>query len=202
MGRSTKACAMVGVVLAIVGAVAPSRAAHHLWSISQVYSNASGSVQFVQLHCPEAGENSIGPFGVSSHSKSFSFVNNLPPNSTANSWILIATPGFAGLPGAIAPDYVLPSGNFFSTGGDTLNYASGTDSWTFGMVPTDGVHSLMRDGTTPQNSLMNFTGGTGSLTLQSSAAAPALPRAGIAVVVGALLLAGSGLLKKRVTPAA
>src|SRR5580692_3348881 len=130
------------LVASIAMTVSPSQAAHHLWRFSQVFSNASGTTQFIQLGCPDAGENNIGAFGISSSSKSLSFATNLPSApSTAN---------FGSLPGVVVPDYVLPSGNFFSAGGDTLTYASSVDSWTFGAVPTDGVHSLMRSGTTAQ----------------------------------------------------
>jgi hypothetical protein len=189
------------LVASIAMTVSPSQAAHHLWRFSQVFSNASGTTQFIQLGCPDAGENNIGAFGISSSSKSLSFATNLPSaTSTANAWVLIATSNFGSLPGGVVPDYVLPSGNFFSTGGDTLTYASSVDSWTFGAVPTDGVHSLMRNGTTPQNAPINFSGATGSVNL--STATPALPSIAIVVLVGAMLLAGSGLLRKRTTPAA
>jgi hypothetical protein len=188
---------LAAVVFAIVTTVSPSQAAHHLWRFAQVFSNASGSTQFIQLQCSDAGENSIGTFGITSNGHPFSFATDLPSGtSTANSWVLVATSNFRSLPGAVMPDYILPVSNFFSTGGDTLTYAGGADTWTFGTVPTDGVHSLMRNGTTPQNALTNFAGMTGSVNL--STPTPALPSTAIAVLVGAILLAGSGLLRKRV----
>ena len=200
MRTRTRSTILATLVASIAMTVSPSQAAHHLWRFSQVFSNASGSTQFIQLGCPDAGEGSIGPFTVTSSSKSFSFATNLPSTATANTWVLIATSNFGGLPGGVAPDYVLPSTNFFSTGGDTLTYASGVDTWTFGAVPTDGVHSLMRSGTTAQNAPINFAGQTGSVDLAT--ATPALPSAAIVVLVGGMLLAGSGLLRKRATPAA
>jgi hypothetical protein len=200
MRRSIKSCILTALVASVVVTAAPSQGAHHLWTFSQVFSNASGSTQFVQMHCTDAGENTIGPFGFTSGSKPFSFATSLPSaTSTANAWVLIGTSNIAGLPGGIAPDYTLPA-NFFSTGGDTLNYATGTDTWTFGTVPTDGVHSLMRNGTTAQNALINFAGMTGSINVATPA--PALPSTAVAVLVGALLLASSGLLRKREKPAA
>ena len=187
------------VVASIAMTVSPSQAAHHLWTFSQVFSNASGSTQFIQLGCPASGENNIGAFSITSNSNSLNFLTNLSSaTSTANAWVLIATSNFGSLPGGVAPDYVLPS-NFFSTGGDTLKYAGTVDTWTFGAVPTDGVHSLMRNGTTPQNAPINFEGQTGSVDLAT--ATPALPSTAIFVLVGGMLLAGSGLLRKRTTPA-
>jgi hypothetical protein len=202
MLRWVRGASLVAVAVSIVATTSPTQAAHHLWKFAQVFSNASGSVQFIQLQCPEAGENSIGAFGITSNGgHPFSFATDLPSgSSTANSWVLVATSNFASQPGAIMPDYILPVSNFFSTGGDTLTYANGADTWTFGTVPTDGVHSLMRSGATATNALTNFVGKTGSVNLASPM--PAVPRIAIAVLVGAMLLAGSGLLRRaRSTPA-
>jgi serralysin len=170
-----------------------SHAGHHLWKFSQLFSNAAGSVQFMQLFTTDSGEPGVGPFTITTGSNTFNFVNNLPTSATANTWILIATSNFAGLKGGVTPDYVIPA-SFFSTGGGTLNYA-GVDSWSYGAVPTDGVHSLMRDGSTPVNAPTNFAGQTGSVSLATSV--PAIPTLGIALLIGALLLAGSGLLRRR-----
>ena len=188
--RSTLVALLVAFIVAIPS---PARAGHHLWRLTQAFSNASGSVQFLQLFVAEDGEAGVGPFTVTASGHTFNFVTNLPTTSTANTWILIATSGFGSLPGGVTPDYIIP-GNFFATGGGTINYA-GVDAWTYGVVPTDGVHSLMRDGTTPVNSPKNFAGQSGTVNLATGV--PALPTTGIVVLVGALLLAGSGLLRKR-----
>ena len=186
----------LGILLTLAGLVlAPAaQAAHHLWKITEAFSNSSGTVQFVELACPSSGENSLGPFTVTSNTHTFNFVTNLPPNSTANTWVLLATSGFQALPGGVIPDYTIPA-NFFNTGGGTLNYASGVDIWNYGAVPTDGVHSLLRDGSTPVNSPTNFAGNSGSVNL--AAPVPALQTWGLLVLVGAMLFAASGLWKRR-----
>src|SRR6185436_1825099 len=92
----------------------------------------------------------------------FNFVTNLPSNATANTHILVATSGFGALAGGVTPDYVIPA-NFFATG--------------YGTVPTDGVHSLLQNGSTEVNSPTNFAGNAGSVNL--AAAVPMLPRWGI-----------------------
>ncbi len=183
-------------LIALVGSLllpSTSHAGHHLWKFTQLYSNAGGSVQFMQLFTSDSGEPGVGPFTITSGGNTFNFVTNLPSSATANTWILIATSNFAGLKGGVTPDYVIPAG-FLATGGGTLNYA-GVDSWSYGAVPTDGVHSLMRDGTTGVNAAINFAGQAGSVSLATSV--PALPTVGIGLLVGALLLAGSGLLRRR-----
>jgi hypothetical protein len=187
-------------VFALVGLLfvpSTSEAAHHLWRFTQLFSNADGSVQFLEMFTNDSAETSLGSFSITfAGGQTFNFVTNLAAVSPSRSsnWLLIATQGFQSLHGGVTPDYVLPA-NFFSTGGGTLNYAGTTDSWTFGTVPTDGVHSLMRDGTTPYNSPINFAAQSGLVNLTNPV--PALPSFAIAALVGALLLAGSGLLRRR-----
>jgi hypothetical protein len=189
---------VAAVVAVVLAAPAPAHASHHLWHFSQLYSNASGSVQFIQMLVdPEDGEDQIATVAITGGSQPFTFSANLSKTTTTvNKWILIATPGFASLPGGVTPDFTIPA-NFLSTGGGTLHYGGG-DTWTYGTLPTDGVNALHKSGatvTTSANTPENFNLQSGSVTL--TAAVPALPAAGIAVLVGALLLAGSGLLRRR-----
>jgi len=186
------------VVALVLGAASPAHAAHHLWRFSQLFSNASGSVQFIQLTVGEDGEQSVGSFGVTSGTNTFNFVTNLPSSTTSiNKWILIATSNFGSLAGGVTPDYIIPA-NFFATGGGTLNYASGTDVWNYGTVPTDGVNALHKSGatvTTSTNSPANFNLQSGAVNL-STTPVPTAPATWIAVLLGAFLLAGSGLLRR------
>jgi len=186
------------VVLAtVIGLVAgtSAQAGHHLWDFTEIFSNASGQVQFVELFTAEDNEQGVGPFTVTAGSNTFNFVTNLSTATTANTWILIATSGFGSLPGGVTPDYIIP-GNFFPTGGGTLNYASGTDVWSYGAVPTNGVLSLQRNGSTATNSPTNFTGQSGSVNL-APPAAPILGSWGVALLVGSILLVASGVLRRR-----
>lgn len=186
----------LALLITIVGLIAATsaHAAHHLWNFSEMFSNASGSVQFVELFCTDNNEQGVGPFTITSNAHTFNFVTNLPNSNTGNTYILVATSNFASLPGAVPPDYILPA-NFFATGGGALNYASGVQVWNYGTVPTDGVHSLLRNGSTATNSPTNFGGQSGSVNLATTV--PMLPRWGLVLLVGALLLAGSGLLTRR-----
>jgi hypothetical protein len=182
----------------IVAAPSPALAGHHLWKFSQLFSNASGTVQFIQLVVNEDNEQGVGPFTITAGANTFTFGTNLPLSTTfTHKWILIATSNFAGLPGGVTPDYIIPA-NFFPTGGGTLGYASGVDTWTYGAVPINGVSALFKSGatvTTGTNAPANFNLQTGSVNL--AAVVPALPGVAIALLVGALLVAGSGLLRRR-----
>ena len=126
-------------------------AAFHLWQITEFYSNADGTVQFIEL------TETTGGFGgqqfLSGHTltstnggpvNSFTFPANLP-GDTANKKMLIGTTGFAAL-GVVTPDYTVPNNFFFSSGG-TINFAEGFDVWNHPAAPTPPL-SLNRDGST------------------------------------------------------
>lgn len=152
-----------------------ARATFHLWKIDEVYSNASGTVQFIEFLQPTFSfddERFLGGQTLidSTLGHSFTFPSNLPSQPAANSHFLVATPGYAALTGVPAPDYVLPANDFFSTSGDTLTYASGVDALTFtgSEFPTDGITSLNRaygatTFTNGRNSPTDFAGQTGSV---------------------------------------
>ena len=142
-------------------------------------------------------EPNVGAHTLNANGKVFNFVTNL--THPAN-WLLVATSNFASLPGGVAPDYVIPAG-FIATGGGSISYAEGLDAWTYGTVPTDGVHALMRDGSTAVNSPINTLNQAGSVNA-AAASVPALTTVGLMALVGLLLLVGSGLLKRAKTRAA
>jgi hypothetical protein len=186
------------VLLALAGliplvATTPAQAGHHLWDVTEIFSDASGTVQFIELFTAEDNEQGVGPFTITASGNTFNFVTNLSTAATANTWILVATGNVASLPGGVTPDYILPA-NFFNTGGGTINYA-GVDIWNYGAVPTDGVHSLARNGSTPVNSPTNFAGDAGEIELNANV--PAVQTWGFVLLVGCVLLAASGLLRNR-----
>jgi hypothetical protein len=180
----------------------PAHASHHLWKFSQLFSNASGSVQYVQLQVGEDGEDQVGGFAVTSGTNTFTFPGPLGNSQTSvHKWILLGTANLATLPGGVTPDFIIPA-NFFPVGGGTLTYANPPvgDTWTYGAVPVDGHTALFKSGatvTTGANAPANFNLNTGSLALSTSV--PAASKPWIAVLVGALLLAASGLLRARKT---
>ena len=155
----------------------PASATYHTYQIDEIYSNADGTIQYVVLHEAAGmnGQNLLGGHGLLSTSAgataTYVFPGNLPggscsyyectPAATAGSHVLIATHSFVSL-GITTPDFVIPDG-FLSTGGGTLSYA-GVDQWTYGMLPTDGMNALFRDGSVRTNAATNFNGVTVSVT--------------------------------------
>ncbi|HKY34310.1 MAG TPA: hypothetical protein VJN18_00090 [Polyangiaceae bacterium] len=153
-----------------------AEAAFHEWDIAEVYSNADGSVQYIELFTSMNGQHVLATHTLTAtwtggNTSTFTFPTN-SPTGTTNKRLLIATPGFAKLPGAIAPDFTLPCGPFFDPGATsiTLNFA-GFDSVTFAgsALPVNGDDSLNDTGAaslvsaaaTPEN----FAGTDGTLNL-------------------------------------
>lgn len=172
------AAAMVGAALALPSAASAS---FHLWQIDEVYSNADGSVQFIEFNDQSNFEDHLTfSGGLTSTAHSYTFTSDLPSTSTANTHFLVGTAGYAALSGVPAPDYTVPN-QFFSTAGDTLtlvNSVDGTITFTGAQLPTDGIDSLNRvygsstnsGFTTAVNSPTNFAGETGTVPEPASVA--------------------------------
>jgi len=152
-------------------------ATYHTFEITEIYSNADGTIQFVQLR-EYAGLN--GQELLTGHvlsvtrgatTKTFVFPNNLPSTATAGRYLLIATQGYVDAAATYAefaaarPDYVIPN-QFIPTDGGTINYA-GTDQVSFGPLPTDGRLALYTPSSgasfVATNDARNFAGGVTSV---------------------------------------
>jgi len=155
------------LLAAALAATAP--AARAAFQIEELYSNADGTVQYLVLH-ETAGSNGLQALHLmaltSNHSgtnKTYLFTNDLPSAQTANTRVLIATPGFAAL-GIVVPDYVVPD-QFFATDAATLTFA-GTDQLAYASLPTDGINALARSGAPTPNAATNFAGASASVIPQ------------------------------------
>jgi hypothetical protein len=149
-----------------------ANASFHLWEVDEVYSNADGSVQFIEFFNVSNFENFMtNSGGLASNANSYTFTTNLSSTSTANTHFLMGTAGYAAISGVPAPDYTLPN-QFFSVSGDTItlvNSVNGTLTFTGAQLPTDGIQSLNRiyggstnsGFTSAVNSPTNFAGVTG-----------------------------------------
>jgi len=168
----------------------------HTWDVNEVFSNADGTVQFVELWEANGtpGEVGVGNGSMSSNSTSFAIGNGAVAPPTTNKFYLIATPAFAALPGAPVPDKTIPAGSipFFNTSGDTVAFV-GVDSWTFGAVPTNGTQSLDRLTGVGTNTPTNYAGATGTVDASGGGGpnVPLLP--GPMIAFATLLVMGVGV---------
>ncbi len=166
----------LAMLLAVSGG---AQASFHLWHITQVYSNADGTVQFIVVTANAGGQQFLAGHTVTSSQgttvRSYTFPADLPGDtsttadggyygggSTSYKSFLIGTQGFAAL-GVVKPDYVVPNGFLFTSNG-ALNYAEGSATMSYASLPTDGRLAIIPGGTTIVNSPKNFTDNTGTVT--------------------------------------
>ncbi len=162
----------IGVLLssAVLAALAvPAQASFHLWKINEVYSNADGSVQFVEMVDASSGENFVGGHILHSHNPSnsavratFTVPSNLPLGAeTAGKSLLFATAGFAAVAG-VTPDFTLPDA-FMNPLGGSVDW-TGVDSFTFGAFSADTSKATQRNGAIATATPKNFAGVVGALS--------------------------------------
>jgi hypothetical protein len=164
---------------AVCAGAASAEAAFHQWAIKEVFTNADGSVQFVEFFTTAPGEGFLNTHNIVITSdgvaKTATFNHDLS-GSTANKHFLLATSGFGSIPGGVTPDYTATSGNLFNPNAAniTFDFAHGFDILQVmgSQIPKDGVNSLHDADTTylgpdvlstGPNSPTNFAGATGNL---------------------------------------
>jgi len=157
--------------LALLLAPTSAKAFFHLWDIVEVYSNADGSVQYIEFFTNANFEEQATGQTLQSNARTFTFPSDLPTTATANHRFLVATPAYAARCPAALPDYTVAAAQvpFHSLVADTLTFPAGPDtfSWSSGALPTNGYHALHEDfgnGTINRrieaNSPTNFAGQT------------------------------------------
>jgi len=176
-GNSFRKTVIVSASL-IALASSPARASFHLWAFNELFSNADGTVQFIELFTAAvgqqfaSGETFRATQGAQVHD--YVFPSNTPA-PTNNHHLLLATAGFAALPGAPAPDFIMPDGFLFTPNGSLQNMAILGPTITYASLPTDGITSLAGDGvTTGVNSPTNYAGDTGQIDVSATVASPFL----------------------------
>lgn len=143
----------------------------HTWRINEIYSNADGSIQFIEIKesCGGAGEVNLGGHQLKSNGNSIN-LSSIAPGTSANKHILAGTANLTTY-GGPTPDYIIPA-NFFSLTGDLIQITGVSScSVASGSVPTNGTDSLNRPvgcsmgcpTSVAGNSPTNFAGGTGSV---------------------------------------
>lgn len=143
-----------------------AQASFHTFVINEIFSNADGTIQFIELReaFGASGQNFLGGHNLTSSSgadqKTFTFNVDLPSSATAGKFVLIGTNGFAAL-GLVTPDYVVPDGFLFRPSG-SVNFA-GVDAVSYTQLPADGTTSINRNGVQQTNSPRNFAGLTATI---------------------------------------
>lgn len=140
----------------------PVHGAVHLWSLNEIYSNNTGTLQFIELRDTSGGQNFVGlqqiqvTNGVSTNT--FTIPNVTLPGSTFNHNLLFGTAGIQAA-GGPAPDFIIPT-SFLFTGGGTITFF-GQNSGPYTALPLDGILSRTWTGGNASNTPTNFSGQSG-----------------------------------------
>jgi hypothetical protein len=155
--------------VAAVVATQPAQAAFHLWNIREVYSNASGTLQYIEFFTGFSSQQFTGgqqvtiSSGGQTHTLTLS--TNLP-GDTLNHAFLLGTAGLHAA-GGPTPDYIIPDGFVFSAGG-TISFF-GANGGAYTALPTDGVLSRTWADGNANNTPQNFAGQTGFVSVPEPA---------------------------------
>src|SRR5438045_4074945 len=101
----------------LFAAAAPAKAAFHFWNIQEVYTNSSGSLQFIEFTALAGGQQSVINQQIfctnlsNTQTNTFTITANLPGDSAGHTF-LIGTAGIHAA-GGPTPDYATLPSNFF-----------------------------------------------------------------------------------------
>jgi hypothetical protein len=150
-----------------LAASSPAWASFHLWQMNEVYSNADGSIQFLELTALAGGQQFLSGHTITTRvsatttgTKVYVFNRDLP-GDTAGRKMLIGTQAFANL-GVATPDFIVPP-QFFPPFGGTIDFAEGSDVWPYPYAYSCNGTSWARDGTNAPSTPTNFTGESGTV---------------------------------------
>lgn len=163
MARGLARVCAVGLAAAMITSLA--QAAFHAWTIREIYTDASGTLQFIELFTSSSGQtvvNSQAINVINGVTHTFTLPNSSLAGNTANRALLFGTAGLQAA-GGPAPDYIIPD-NFLFLGGGTINFF-GANSGPYTALPTDGDLSRTWTGGNAVNSPQNYAGTVGHVVV-------------------------------------
>jgi hypothetical protein len=169
--RNKKTVICVALFLALSTRLA--FAEFHFWTINEVFSDADGTVQFIELTTTVDGQNALNGHSLVSidtnqNQKTLNFLTDLS-GTTSNRSVLIATEEFTTLTG-LSADYIIES-NFIPISGGSLNFGEGTSLFDFTqpMLPLNGEQSIDGNAQPQTATPTNFSGLSAMLAVDSYA---------------------------------
>lgn len=164
---------VLSVGLAISGlSAAPASATFHFWDIEEVFSNADGTIQFIELFTNVNGQEVLFNHSITVSDDmgviaAFPFLVNSPA-PTGGHHLLIGTQALSDLPGGVTPDYIIDANFIDVINALTINFA-GVDTISLDGLPLDGVNSLDDMGGIGEATPTNYAGEMGTVPEPSAA---------------------------------
>ncbi|CAN5392343.1 hypothetical protein BH11PLA2_BH11PLA2_23460 [soil metagenome] len=153
--------------LVLIAMTSPAQAAFHLWGISEVYTNSTGSLQFIEFSTGFSSQQFVSGqiihFRNAANTADVSTLT-LPsdlPSDTLNKRFLVGTSGLQAAAG-VTPDFIMPNGSLILPSAAISFF--GTNSGTY-TLPTDGNLSRIWQSGTQVNNPTNFAGVTGHVVV-------------------------------------
>ena len=172
--RSKMPRPLVRLAALLMSALVVSNSAHaafHLWTIREIYSNSSGTLQFIEFFTASSSQQFVGgqQVQVSNIGASQTHTFTIPTSFAGDSGNHAFLMGTAGLQaaGGPAPDFIMPDGFLFTAGG-SINFF-GANSGPYTAMPTDGILSRTWTGGNAPNTPQNFAGQIGFIPEPSTA---------------------------------
>jgi len=153
------------ILVTMIFAPTDIEASFHFWDINEIYSNADGKRQFVELVTSSDGQQFLIGHTISANSdgviKIYTWTDN-SPSPTSNTKILLATASLAATPGFPTPNFIIPD-NFIVPTAETIiiNFGESSDVVIInGGLPIDGLNSVNDGGTAQIATPTNYAGET------------------------------------------
>jgi len=163
------------ILIVALGFASRAQAAFHLWSISEIYSNSSGTLQFIEMFTSDVSQQFVNGTSITvNNAANTVHVPYTVPNSpnysdidSAGHFLLFGTAGLHAAGGPV-PDFIIPNGFLFTAGGSIDFFGtSGNSGLSYPALPTDGIHSLpvsgFSTGSAAINSPENYSFQTGQV---------------------------------------
>ena len=140
----------------------------HTWDVNEVYTNADGTIQFVELREANGTPGELGVDGQPMRSLNFPAhtltLLHAIASPTSSKFLLGGTTAFAALPGSPDLDFTIPNGFLrLGTAADSVAYGPPYDTLAVpaGAIPLDGVKSFNDGAVIADNTPTNYAGEIG-----------------------------------------
>ncbi|MDP2285540.1 MAG: cadherin repeat domain-containing protein [Pseudohongiella sp.] len=161
-------------ILALMLLVAAQVHAVEGWRITEIFTNADGSVQYIKLSTTQNNQQNLAGQRLSTFDASgrtgqtFTFPSALSSSQTAFRSVLLGTEAFSALT-QLHVDYRIPDGFLFTEGGSVRFANFDTLSYRSDQVPVNGLQAMSAAKTPVTPSPANFIGQSKNVSVETTA---------------------------------